>query len=83
MTTSLTPNIIRPQSTPLGVGDSGTITGFTQADIASSLMAMGVLPGSSIRVVRRAPFGGTVYVAIDQQTLALRKHELEAIVIHK
>lgn len=83
MTASLTPNIIRPQTSPLGVGESGVIIGFTQADLATSLLAMGVLPGSTIRVVRQAPFGRTVYVAVDQQNLALRQQELEAIVIRK
>lgn len=83
MTVSQSSGIIRPKSTPLKVGESGVITGFTQADLASSLMAMGVLPGSSIRVVRKASFGKTVYIAVDQQKLALRQEELEAIVIHK
>ncbi len=83
MTASPSPSIIKPQTTPLGVGESGIIAGFTQADLATSLLAMGVLPGSKIRVIRKAPFGRTVYVAVDQQNLALRQQELEAIVIHK
>lgn len=83
MTARLSPDIIRPQSSPLLVGEKGIITGFTQADFASSLMAMGVLPGSTIEVKRKAPFGGAVYAVIDEQMLALRQQELEAIVIHK
>jgi len=83
MTARISPDIIRPQSAPLLVGESGLIAGFSKVDLASSLMAMGVLPGSEIRVVRKAPFGGTVYVAVGKQLLALRQHELEAIVIRK
>ncbi|MEL6656271.1 MAG: FeoA family protein [Bacteroidota bacterium] len=83
MTFRPSPSIIRPPSSPLAVGERGVIAGFTQADYASSLMAMGVLPGSTIEVKRRAPFGGAVYVVIDEQMLALRLQELEAIVIDK
>jgi len=48
--------------------------------IARRLAQMGVLPGSSLRVIRLAPFGETVEVSIDQgQYLALRAEEINAL----
>lgn len=75
--------IIQAQSVPIAVGEQGIVVGFTRTDLAATLLAMGVLPGSNIRLVRTTPFGSAVYVAIDQHFLALRKNEFEAIVIRK
>jgi ferrous iron transport protein A len=44
-------------------------------------MAMGILPGTSIKVIRRAPFGGGCYVKADNMLLALRKDEACSIVL--
>jgi Fe2+ transport system protein FeoA len=70
-----------PGVPPLNVGASGVVEGFTTAEYAAHLMAMGVLPGSRIRLVRKAPFGGAVYVEVDQQYIALRDLEFSAIAI--
>ncbi len=67
--------------TSVGNGEVRTVAGFEQEHLASKLMAMGVLPGSQIKIIRRAPFGGACYVAIDQHYLALRHHEAAAILI--
>ncbi|MCB0631036.1 MAG: FeoA family protein [Saprospiraceae bacterium] len=56
------------------------ISHFTDDQVAGKLMSMGVLPGSEIRLIRKAPFGGGWYVQIDRQILALRKDELDCIV---
>jgi ferrous iron transport protein A len=48
--------------------------------MASKLMAMGILPGSEVELIRRAPFGGAWYVRVDQQHIALRQAEVEAII---
>lgn len=44
-------------------------------------MAMGLLPGSRVAIVRRAPFGGGWYVKVDNFYLALRKEEAASIVL--
>jgi len=58
---------------------SGEITAFTNDRIAGKLMAMGVLPGSHIKLMRRAPFGGGWYVKVDDMLLALREEEVNSI----
>ena len=48
--------------------------------VAQRLAQMGVLPGSSLRVIRLAPFGETLEVSIDQgQYFALRDEEIKAL----
>ncbi|MGH1437817.1 MAG: FeoA family protein [Lewinella sp.] len=83
MTAILSSPIVEPNAYLLQPGEEGVIVGFTRQELAASLMAMGVLPGSKIRYVRRAPFGGAFYLAIDHHFLALRQTEFEAIVIRK
>ena len=62
-------------------GEKGTIRHFTNDHIASKLLSMGVLPGKSIRLVRRLPFGGGIYIKIENQSIALREDEARSIVL--
>jgi len=62
-------------------GKAFLIVGFTDEQLAGKLLAMGVLPGSKLEFVRRAPFGGACYVKVDDQALALRNEELAAILV--
>ena len=62
-------------------GTAGTVSHFNDSSIGSKLMAMGVLPGSQVRVVRKSPFGGGCYVKVDNFFLALRKEEADSIVL--
>ena len=62
-------------------GKSGKVSHFNDPSIGSKLMAMGVLPGSQVRVVRKSPFGGGCYVKVDNFFLALRKEEADSIVL--
>lgn len=75
--------ISSPSASTLSIGEVGIVGGFTDTQMACKLLSMGVLPGSRIQVVRKAPFGGAVYVSIDDQYLALREVELEAIAIRQ
>ena len=65
----------------ISAGLTVTVAGFTNDQLASKLMAMGILPGSQLMLVRKAPFGGAWYVAIDQQFIALRRQEAAAILV--
>ncbi len=60
-------------------GFKGTIDHFSSDEIARKLMSMGVLPGESIELIRKAPFGGGWYIKVGQRCLALRKQELVCI----
>jgi len=62
-------------------GQLAVVSHFKDQHLAGRLMAMGVLPGSSIEVLRSAPFGGGLYVKADNLLLALRSEEAEVIII--
>lgn len=62
-------------------GQKGTIHHFTNDHMASKLLSMGVLPGKCIRLIRRLPFGGGLYIKIDNQNIALREDEARNIVL--
>jgi ferrous iron transport protein A len=65
----------------LPLGQEAKIAHFTNDLIGSKLMTMGVLPGSSLQILRKSPFGGSWYVKVGNFYLALRKVEAESIVL--
>jgi Fe2+ transport system protein FeoA len=42
---------------------------------------MGLLPGNTVQMIRKAPFGGAVYIKADNQQFAIRNSEAECIVL--
>lgn len=61
--------------------EEGTLMRFNDEQLAVKLMAMGVLPGSRLRMIRKNNSGKTLYVRVDQMHLAIRKSEAECIVL--
>jgi ferrous iron transport protein A len=56
-----------------------TILRFLEEHLEKKLLSMGIMPGSSVEVLRKAPFGGAFYVKIDGLILALRNNEASSI----
>jgi len=54
---------------------------FADPALASKLTAMGILPGTRIELVRRAPFGSAYYIKADGVRLALRDDEAASIML--
>lgn len=62
MTLKIPPGSLRA----LDVGRSGVVTSLDMpGDDRAELDAVGVSPGRSVTVLRRAPFGGPVHVRVD------------------
>lgn len=61
--------------------EEGILLHFEDEQLAVKLMAMGVLPGSRLRMVRKNSSGKTLYVRVDQMHLAIRKSEAACIVL--
>jgi ferrous iron transport protein A len=59
----------------------GVIQSFTNDQIGSKLMTMGMLPGTAIELVRYAPFNGGCYIKAGRHYLALRRDEAECILL--
>ncbi len=77
--TAALPTDKRLISLPQGI--KGVIKTFSDESAGSKLVSVGILPGSLVELVRRAPLGGGWYVKIDGQTFALRLEEATCIVI--
>jgi ferrous iron transport protein A len=73
--------IVNKNLTELPLQTEGSIVQFSNELIGSKLMAMGVLPGSKVAVIRKSPFGGSWYVKADGTCLALRKAEVASIIV--
>ena len=65
----------------MNLEEEGILAHFEDEHLAVKLMAMGVLPGSRIRLIRKDISGKTFYVRVDQMRLAIRKTEAECIVL--
>lgn len=74
-------NITSKQVSTEKPGTAGIVAQFTNEQIGSKLLAMGILPGSRLEVVREAPFGGGLVVKVDNNYLALRKQEAACILL--
>lgn len=62
-------------------GGVGVISHFMDEMIAGRLMSMGVLPGSEVEVIRKAPFKGGIYLKVDGQNMIMRQQEAETILL--
>jgi len=60
-----------------------TVTGFKNQQVASKLLSVGILPGSQLQVIRKAPNGFVFYTKVDGISIALRQNELDAIILSK
>lgn len=62
-------------------GETGIIAHFTDPYVAGKLMAMGILPGTRVKMIRKAPLGGGFYIKADDNLIALRKKEAACVVV--
>ena len=63
----------------LSIGMKGKITGFSKEKLSGRLLELGIIPGKTLEVIRKAPFKGAYYVKVNSHPFVLRKEELEAI----
>ena len=65
----------------LELGKKATIAAFSDERAGCQLMTMGILPGSNVQVVRKAPLGGAIYLKMENQQFAIRNKEAECIML--
>ena len=66
----------------LKVGQQAVLADFQISRLHQRLLAMGITPGSTARVMRRLPWQGNLYVEIGGRNLALRFAEAEQILVN-
>lgn len=52
-----------------------------ESPCSARLTEMGFLPGNTTTVIRKSPFGSTLYVKLNTSHIALRKKEAAQIII--
>lgn len=63
----------------LDPGERGTVTAYADDDPPGRLLEMGLLPGTTVEVVRRAPLGDPIDLKVRGFHLSIRDHEAERI----
>ena len=64
-------------------GESGQVSGFNGQGTPSRLMEMGLLPGTTVEVVRLAPLGDPMDLKVRGYHLSIRKAEAALIRVTK
>ncbi|MHA1856262.1 MAG: FeoA family protein [Promethearchaeota archaeon] len=65
-------------------GDTGKIVDITgEKKYIRRLSDMGLIRGTSVKMIRRAPLGDPIEIIIRGYKLTLRKHEIEGIIVEK
>lgn len=68
----------------LPVGETAKVVSIKESGVISKrLMEMGVVPGTSVRVVKNAPFGCPIEIRVRGYNLALRRSEARSVEIIK
>ncbi|MEZ4921192.1 MAG: FeoA family protein [Saprospiraceae bacterium] len=65
----------------LRMHESARAIAFENPALAGKLTSMGLLPGSLVELIRRAPFGHAYYIKADGVRLALREEEAASILL--
>lgn len=65
----------------LEIGKKAKILEFIEDEYAVRFMELGLSPGNTIELLRVAPFEGAFYILTDHGSFALRKDELDHILI--
>lgn len=64
------------------VGDLVYVTSIGGAgSVRGRIMAMGLVPGTAVRVVRKAPMGDPLELSVKGYNLSLRSREAEMIIV--
>ena len=62
-----------------------TITGFTTEDVPTKLYEIGVIPGTWVKLYKKAPFNGPLCIITgkEEAMLALGKKEADSVLVEK
>jgi ferrous iron transport protein A len=72
-------NIDTKKLSELQPGESGIVDELDLHVFTTRLLAMGIIPGKRIEVIRKQPWSGSFYINIDGHFLGLRIQEADLI----
>jgi ferrous iron transport protein A len=62
-------------------GQIGIIKQFSDLEATCKLITMGLIPNVRVEVLRKAPFGGGLYVKLDNHNIGMRSSEAASVEI--
>jgi ferrous iron transport protein A len=62
-------------------GEVGIIKQFSDFDATCKLLTMGLVPNARVTVVRKSPFGGALYIKLENHMIGMRKVEAASVEI--
>lgn len=62
-------------------GQKARVKSFTNRQIESNFLALGLLPSSEFIMRRKAPFGGSLYLILDSHIMAVRRSEAKEVIV--
>lgn len=65
----------------LGVGESAIVESYLDVGRARRCMALGLVPGAVVTVVRRAPLGDPVEYSVKGSRICIRRSDASSILI--
>jgi ferrous iron transport protein A len=65
----------------LSVGQWAYIKSLEELELTCKLLTLGILPKSKVEFIRKAPFGGALYLKINDHIVAVREDEAAQIKI--
>jgi ferrous iron transport protein A len=77
----LTDEILMKTISQLKIGEQAVISKIQDSPLAVKLMEMGILPGVSVKVTLKAPFGDPLAIELLNYQLSLRKEEADLVEI--
>lgn len=63
----------------LNIGETARIKSFVDLEKGARLLSMGLYPSNEITLVRKSLFGGSLYLKMKNQCLALRLSEAKLV----
>lgn len=63
------------------INTEASITHLKQTTFTCTLLSMGMLPNTRVKVLRRSPIGQSMYVKVGSNFVAMRKSECQSIIV--
>lgn len=65
----------------MSVGQSAVIHHIDVSNYSTRMLTMGLIPGKVIKILRKQPWNGSIYLELDNHFLGIRKEEAGLIKI--
>jgi ferrous iron transport protein A len=62
-------------------GEVAIVKHFADLEATCKLLTLGIVPNAKIEVVRKSPFGGAIYVKLENNFVAMRESEAASVEI--